>query len=70
MAVQAGTGLLRLASSKTTAGMGNNIVATGENALAVIGTLLSFVVPIVVAIGFLLLIFWIGRRLVGIKNTR
>jgi hypothetical protein len=68
--VQAGTGLLRLASSKTTAGMGNSIVATGENALAVSGTLLSFVIPIVVAISFLLLIFWIGRRLIGSKKTR
>lgn len=61
--LQAGTSLLRLASTKTTAGMGNSIVATGENALAIIGTLLSFVVPVMIAIVFVLLIVWIWRKL-------
>jgi Domain of unknown function (DUF4126) len=60
--VQTGTGLLRLVSSKTTAGVGNSFVATGENALAISGTLLSFIVPVVMGILFLLLIFWIGRK--------
>lgn len=62
--VQTGTGLLRLASTKTTAGAGNSIVATGENALAVSGTVLSFVVPIVIAVLFVLLIGWILRKVV------
>lgn len=61
--VQAGTGLLRLASTKTTAGMGNSIVATGENALAISGTLLSFAVPVMIAVVFVLLIVWIWRKL-------
>jgi hypothetical protein len=61
--VQTGTGLLRLASTKTTAGAGNSIVATGENALAVSGTVLSFVVPVVIAVMFVLLIVWILRKL-------
>jgi hypothetical protein len=61
--VQTGTGLLRLASTKTTAGAGNSVVATGENALAVSGTVLSFVVPVVVAVIFVLLIGWILRKL-------
>ncbi|HEX4957918.1 MAG TPA: DUF4126 domain-containing protein [Lacibacter sp.] len=68
--VQAGTGLLRLASTKTTAGMGNSIVATGENALAISGTLLSFVVPVVIAILFVFLIVWIWNKLVGKKKDR
>ena len=63
--VQTGTGLLRLASTKTTAGAGNSIVATGENALAVSGTVLSFVVPIVIAVLFVLLIGWILRKVVN-----
>ncbi len=63
--VQTGTGLLRLASSKTTAGVGNSVVATGENALAVSGTILSFIIPVVVAVLFLLLIGWIVRKLFG-----
>ncbi len=63
--VQAGTGLLRLASTKTTAGVGNSVVATGENALAIGGTALSFVIPVVVAVVFLLLIGWILKKLFG-----
>lgn len=63
--VHAGTGLLRLASSKTTAGIGNSVVATGENALAIGGTALSFVIPVVVAVLFLLLIGWIVKKLFG-----
>ncbi len=67
--VQAGTGLLRLASTKTTAGMGNSIVATGENALAISGTLLSFVVPVMIAVVFVLLIVWIWRKLLKKLNS-
>ncbi len=67
--VQTGTGLLRLASSKTTAGMGNSIVATGENAMAISGTLLSFVAPVVVAVIFLLLIGWILKKLIKKLNS-
>jgi hypothetical protein len=62
--VQAGTGLLRLASSKTTAGAGNPVVATGENALAIGGTALSFVIPVVIAVLFLLLIGWIIKKMI------
>lgn len=62
--IQAGTGLLRLASTKTTAGVGNSFFATGENALAVSGTVLSFVVPVMIAVIFLLLIGWILRKIV------
>jgi Domain of unknown function (DUF4126) len=67
--IQAGTGILRLASSKTTAGLGNSVVATGENALAISGTLMSFVVPVVAGILFLLLIFWIVRLFFGRKSS-
>ena len=67
--VQAGTGLLRLASSKTTAGMGNAVVATGENAAAIGGTALSFVIPVTIAVMMLLVIGWvlvkIGKRFFG-----
>lgn len=63
--IHAGSGLLRLASSKTTAGVGNSIVATGENALAVSGTLLSFVVPVVIGVVFAVLILWLLMKLVN-----
>ncbi len=62
--VQTGTGLLRLASTKTTAGTGNSFVATGENALAISGTVLSFLAPVVIAVVFVMLIGWIFRKIV------
>lgn len=63
--VQAGTGLLRLFSSKTTAGAGNVVVSTGENATAIGGTVLSFISPIIIAVLMLLLIGWILVKGVG-----
>ena len=52
-----GMGLLRLFSSKTTLGAGNAVVSTTENAAAIGGSLLSFLIPIVMAILLLLLAF-------------
>ena len=57
--LQAGTGLLRLFSTKTTAGTGNAIVATGENAAAIVSVSLSFVIPFIIAAVLLLIIGWI-----------
>lgn len=44
--VQAGTGLLRLGSTKFTAGFGNHFVASAENAFSLIGSMLSIFVPV------------------------
>ena len=63
--VQAGTGLLRLFSTKTTAGAGNVVVSTSENAAAISGTALSFIAPIVIAVLMLLLIGWILVKGIG-----
>ncbi|MEJ8817897.1 DUF4126 domain-containing protein [Lacibacter sp. H407] len=63
--VQAGTGLLRLFSSKATAGTGNVVVSTGENAAAIGGTALSFIAPVIIALLMLLLIGWILVKGVG-----
>ena len=57
--IHLGTGLLRLFSSKTTAGVGNAVLSTTENAAAISGSLLSFVIPIVAAVLLLGLIFFI-----------
>lgn len=67
--IQLGTGLLRLLSSKATVGTGNAVVATGENAAAISGSVLIFVIPIIIALLLLLLIGWILFKLVG-KMTR
>jgi flagellar biogenesis protein FliO len=54
-----GTGLLRLFSSKATVGTGNFVVSTTENAAAVSGSLLSFLIPVVVALLLVVLVVWI-----------
>jgi len=57
--VQGGSVLTRLASSKLTAGTGNHTVATGEHAAAISTSLLSLVVPFLIASLVLLLILFI-----------
>ena len=63
--VQLGTGLLRLFSTKTTAGTGNAIVSTGENAAAIGGTALSFTAPFLIAVLMIALIGWILMKGMG-----
>ncbi|MBO9593138.1 MAG: DUF4126 domain-containing protein [Niabella sp.] len=62
--IASGTGLLRLLSSKTTAGMGNNVVATGENAAALGGSVLSFLIPVIMAVLFILFFIWIIKKMI------
>ena len=72
--IQLGTGLLRLFSSKATVGTGNVVVATSENAAAITGTVLSFIIPVLVAIALVILIVWIviklEQRILGKRKTR
>lgn len=67
--LQAGTGLVRLASTKTTAGTGNAIVATGENVAAIGGVAFSFLIPVIMAVMMLFVILWILRKLFAKKYT-
>ncbi|MFV0606377.1 MAG: DUF4126 domain-containing protein [Niabella sp.] len=60
--ISSGTGLLRLLSSKTTLGSGNAVVATGENTAAIGGSLLSFAVPVIMALLFITLTFWLIKN--------
>ncbi|MFY7888351.1 MAG: DUF4126 domain-containing protein [Spirosomataceae bacterium] len=62
--VQLGTTVTRLASSTTTGGLGNPIIATIENVFSVIFSLMSVFLPILLAIGAVLLVFFLGRKLV------
>jgi Domain of unknown function (DUF4126) len=64
--IHVGTGLLRLFSTKATLGTGNPLVATGENAVAVTVSILSFVVPVIIAIVLLLVVTWIVYK--GIRR--
>jgi hypothetical protein len=63
--IQLGTGLLRLLSSKATMGAGNAVVATTENAVAFSGSVLVFIIPVIIAVLLLLLIGWILFKLAG-----
>ena len=62
--IQLGTGLLRLLSSKATVGAGNAVVATTENAAAIGGSVLVFVVPVFIALLFVGLVGWILYKIV------
>jgi hypothetical protein len=57
-AVQGGTVLTRLASTKLTAGTGNALVATGEHAAAFSTSVLSLVIPLIIAALLVLLIIY------------
>lgn len=61
--ISSGTGLLRLFSSKTTLGTGNAVVATGENTAAIGGSILAFLIPLIMAALFVLLFFWVIKKL-------
>ena len=60
--IHVGTGLLRLFSTKATLGTGNPVVASGENAVALGASILSFVVPVIIATILLLVVVWIGYK--------
>lgn len=70
--VQGGTVLTRLASSKFTAGTGNAVVATGEHAAAFGSSILSLIIPLIIAtlviITVLFLLTKFGKRLFSEKN--
>ena len=61
--VQAGTALLRGLSSATTGGLGNGVVATGENAAALSLSAVALTFPFVGGLVALALVVWIGARL-------
>lgn len=63
-AVSAGTATTRLASTTTTAGLGNSIVATGETAGSLLISILAWVMPLLICAVVVLLLVWVARRLV------
>ncbi|MEO5685225.1 MAG: DUF4126 domain-containing protein [Chitinophagaceae bacterium] len=60
--IHVGTGLLRLFSTKATLGTGNPVVASGENAVALTASILSFIIPIIIASILLIVVLWIGYK--------
>jgi hypothetical protein len=73
--VQGATVLTRLASSKLTAGTGNAVIATGENAASFGTSVLSLFIPIIIAALVITLTVWFiarfGKRLfLKTRNTQ
>ncbi len=60
--IQGGTALTRLASTKLTAGTGNAVVATGENAAAIGTSVLSLVMPLIIAAVVIVVITYLMMR--------
>lgn len=63
--IQVGTGIVRLGSTKFTAGMGNIFVATAENIFSVLGTLTSLFIPVLMLLIFVGIVFFIFRFLLA-----
>ncbi|WP_375434082.1 DUF4126 domain-containing protein [uncultured Hymenobacter sp.] len=61
--IQTGTTLLRAGSTVGTAGLGNPVLATAENTLAVLGTVLALLLPLLAAGLVLVLVLYIATRL-------
>lgn len=66
--IQAGTGLTRLTSLKLTGGLGNPVVATGENIASIGGSIMAVVTPLlalaVVAILVIIILWMVSKFLI------
>lgn len=67
--IQAGTGLLRLASSKFTAGFGNGIFSTIENIISVVISFMAIWLPVLMGVLVLFLVYRVLRALTR-KNEK
>lgn len=67
--VQAGTGVIRLLSTKFTAGVANPVVSTTENVASFGFSTLAILLPLFTAVLVFFFVMWIIRRLVRLKKT-
>jgi hypothetical protein len=68
--VQSGTALLRAGSTATTGGLANPVLATLENLLAIVGSVLGLLLPLVMAGLTVVLMLYIGRRIRRLAQRR
>ncbi|GAA4384376.1 DUF4126 domain-containing protein [Hymenobacter koreensis] len=61
--IQTGTAVLRAGSTVATGGLGNPVLATAENVLAVVGTVLGLLLPLLVAGLAVVLVVYVLSRL-------
>ncbi len=67
--IHAGTSLLRLASTKTTAGLGNPVVATGEHAASLGMSVGSLFMPVIVAALVVASVFYILTKFLSRRSA-
>ena len=63
--IQTGTALLRLASTKTTAGFGNPFISTAEHAAAFGTSLSAIFLPVIAGLAMLILLVFLSRKLIS-----
>ena len=63
--IQAGTSMLRLFSTKTTAGTGNSLIATTEHAVALGQSILSIFIPVVTGAVVLLFLAFLSVKILS-----
>jgi len=68
--IQAGTGLLRLASTKFTGGFGNSILATVENFISILFSILTLWIPVLIAVFSILFVFFLLRKIIKRFNNK
>lgn len=68
--VKVGASAARLTSTATTGGAGNAIVATSENILSVVTSILAFLLPIITAFIVILIIFYLIRKFSELRKTK
>ena len=66
--IQTGTALLRLASTKTTAGLGNPVVSTAEHAAALGTSVFSVWIPVVAGLVMLFFLFYLLGKILSIRR--
>ena len=67
--IQTGTALLRLASTKTTAGLGNPVVSTAEHAAALGTSICSIFVPVIAGLVILIFLVFLARKILSIRSS-
>ena len=66
--IQTGTALLRLASTKTTAGFGNPVLSTAEHAAAFGSSVFAITIPIIAGIVMLVFLVFLVRKIFSLKK--
>ncbi len=67
---QGTTDVLRLASSATTGGLGNPLLATGENITSLVLAVVAVLAPWLAVLLMGLLVYWLGKRVVKLWFRR